>query len=324
MNDTTLGHMNKQVKASANRTAFQLLSESSVHHWISFIVGYPGDTPELFADTRDFLVNEYAGHFALYVFMLNDETMPVWQDAERFGLLPPCGGRAARHSHTGCGSCRTPAEQVKLRNATAELFSAALKKGDRHLPTGPATPPCPTWSPSSRVTTMKDVRAGARSTVHGAGVVAGTQGRRGSLGRLVSVDGLGGERPVVELYIGELEALPVAPGQPGDDGSGGPRARQLYGAAVVGGRAEQRVALSLCVWCPGGALRVSKEFRRRDAHGGRGSGGSGTLSSPGPEAPRHGASYRGGAEGANEFRQGGDEGVHDLSSLVSGRPCLGI
>ncbi|MGW6306109.1 B12-binding domain-containing radical SAM protein [Streptomyces niveus] len=105
MNDTTLGHMHKQVKASANRTAFQLLSQSSIHHWISFIVGYPGETPELFADTRDFLVNEYAGHFALYVFMLNDETMPVWQDAERFGLqVFDAEGDADEWSHHGMDS----------------------------------------------------------------------------------------------------------------------------------------------------------------------------------------------------------------------------
>ncbi|TDC68461.1 B12-binding domain-containing radical SAM protein [Streptomyces hainanensis] len=105
MNDTTLGHMRKQVKAQANRTAFELLSESSIHHWISFIVGYPGETPELFADTRDFLVNEYAGHFALYVFMLNDETMPVWQDAERFQLAVfDAEGDADEWSHVGMDS----------------------------------------------------------------------------------------------------------------------------------------------------------------------------------------------------------------------------
>ncbi|MEE1804733.1 radical SAM protein [Streptomyces sp. JV176] len=105
MNDTTLGYMNKKVTARANRTAFELLSGSSIHHWISFIVGYPGETPELYEDTRQFLVSEYEGEFGLYPFMLNDETMPVWQDAERFGLevFDP-EGESERWTHHGMDS----------------------------------------------------------------------------------------------------------------------------------------------------------------------------------------------------------------------------
>lgn len=101
MNDTTLKYMNKKVTAQANRTAFELLEHSSIRHFVSYIVGYPGETPELFEDTRRFLVDEYAGEFALYPFMLSDETMPVWQDAQRFGLevLDPSGeARIWRHN----------------------------------------------------------------------------------------------------------------------------------------------------------------------------------------------------------------------------------
>ncbi|MFJ9373421.1 B12-binding domain-containing radical SAM protein [Streptomyces sp. NPDC101455] len=105
MNDTTLKYMNKQVKAQANRTAFELLSHSPIHYWISFIVGYPGESPDLFEDTKNFLVNEYRGHFALYPFMLNDETMPVWQDADRFGLeVYDADGDAEQWSHQGMNS----------------------------------------------------------------------------------------------------------------------------------------------------------------------------------------------------------------------------
>ncbi|QII03666.1 radical SAM protein (plasmid) [Rhodococcoides fascians A21d2] len=86
MNDTVLGYMNKRVKTKSNRIAHELLSESSVKHFGSFIVGYPGETPEMFQDTRDFLVHEYRGEFALYTFLLQDETMPVWEDAEKFGI----------------------------------------------------------------------------------------------------------------------------------------------------------------------------------------------------------------------------------------------
>ncbi|WP_369172029.1 radical SAM protein [Streptomyces sp. R28] len=105
MNDTTLTYMNKKVKAHANRTAFELLSRSPIHYFVSFIVGYPGESPELFEDTKSFLVNEYEGTFALYVFMLNDETMPVWQDAERFALkVHDPDGDAEHWSHTGMDS----------------------------------------------------------------------------------------------------------------------------------------------------------------------------------------------------------------------------
>ncbi|MFD8869511.1 B12-binding domain-containing radical SAM protein [Streptomyces sp. NPDC059590] len=105
MNDTTLGYMHKQVKARANRTAFELLSDSSIHSFVSFIVGYPGETPELFEDTRRFLVSEYSGQFALYVFMMNDETMPVWQEADRFGLeVFDLDGEAEDWTHHGMDS----------------------------------------------------------------------------------------------------------------------------------------------------------------------------------------------------------------------------
>ena len=145
MNDTTLGHMRKQVKAQANRTAFELLSGSSIHHWISFIVGYPGETPELFQDTRDFLVNEYRGHFALYVFMLNDETMPVWQDAERFDLrvLDP-DGDAREWSHTGMDSATARRLQVETLRAVRWRNDHAMQRTWQHAYELPLLPGRPT------------------------------------------------------------------------------------------------------------------------------------------------------------------------------------
>ncbi|MDW6065246.1 hypothetical protein SAZ11_54835 [Streptomyces sp. FXJ1.4098] len=110
MNDTTLGYMHEQVKARANRVAFELLRNSSIHSFVSFIVGYPGETPELCEDTRRFLVSEYSGQFALYVFMMNDETMPIWQEADRFGLeVFDLDGEAEDWTHRGMDS-RTAAQ----------------------------------------------------------------------------------------------------------------------------------------------------------------------------------------------------------------------
>jgi anaerobic magnesium-protoporphyrin IX monomethyl ester cyclase len=86
MSDNTLSYMHKQVRARQNRTAHELLRHSPVGYRISFMCGYPGETPEDYRLTHDFLVDEYAGHFMLSVLSLVDETMPVWQDAARFQI----------------------------------------------------------------------------------------------------------------------------------------------------------------------------------------------------------------------------------------------
>jgi anaerobic magnesium-protoporphyrin IX monomethyl ester cyclase len=86
MSDNTLGYMKKLVSSAENRMAFELLRNSDVGYRISVMVGYPGETPEDFELTRRFLVDEYEGHFMLNIFSFTDETMPVWQDAERFRL----------------------------------------------------------------------------------------------------------------------------------------------------------------------------------------------------------------------------------------------
>jgi anaerobic magnesium-protoporphyrin IX monomethyl ester cyclase len=113
MSNETLQYMNKKVSVNANRTAFELLRDSSIQHFISFIVGYPGETPELFEETKAFLVNEYVGEFALYVVMFQDETMPVWEDAERFGLqVYDPDGEARNWRHNGMDS--ETAEQLQL------------------------------------------------------------------------------------------------------------------------------------------------------------------------------------------------------------------
>lgn len=87
MSENTLSYMDKRVTAKANRTAFELLRNSDLGYRISFMVGYPGEDPDDYRLTHDFLVDEYAGHFMLNVFSLQDETMPVWEDADRFQLM---------------------------------------------------------------------------------------------------------------------------------------------------------------------------------------------------------------------------------------------
>lgn len=86
MSARTLRNMNKDVTVEQNRRAFSLLRGSEIAYRCSFMVGYPGDTPEDWQLTNDFLVNEFAGYYIMSVFSLQDETMPVWARAEEFGL----------------------------------------------------------------------------------------------------------------------------------------------------------------------------------------------------------------------------------------------
>jgi anaerobic magnesium-protoporphyrin IX monomethyl ester cyclase len=86
MSPKTLSLMHKQVRAEHNRRAHEALSGGPVKYRTSFMVGYPGETPEDYELTHQFLVNEYTGHFMLAVFSMTDETMPVWEDAERLGI----------------------------------------------------------------------------------------------------------------------------------------------------------------------------------------------------------------------------------------------
>ncbi|MFD9317606.1 B12-binding domain-containing radical SAM protein [Streptomyces sp. NPDC060053] len=86
MSENTLRYMDKKVRATQNRNAFELLRKGDVNYRISFMAGYPGETPEDYRQTHDFLVRDYEGHFQLYVFSLQDETMPVWNDRERFRI----------------------------------------------------------------------------------------------------------------------------------------------------------------------------------------------------------------------------------------------
>ena len=52
----------------------------------SFTVGFPGETPEDYQLTHDFLVNDFEKQFHLSVFSLTDETMPIWKEADKYDL----------------------------------------------------------------------------------------------------------------------------------------------------------------------------------------------------------------------------------------------
>jgi hypothetical protein len=82
MSPKSLELMHKQVRVEHNRRAHDALSGGPIRYRTSFMAGYPGEAPEDYELTHQYLVNEYTGHFYLSVFSMADETMPVWQDAE--------------------------------------------------------------------------------------------------------------------------------------------------------------------------------------------------------------------------------------------------
>ena len=86
MSDVVLKAMNKAVSAAQNARAVESLRGSSIDVRGSFLVGYPGETPEDYERTHQFIVDQYHGRFNVHFFIMQDETMPVWQDAERYDL----------------------------------------------------------------------------------------------------------------------------------------------------------------------------------------------------------------------------------------------
>lgn len=82
MNEETLRRMSKRVTAAQNRRALNVLTGSDLGYIICFMVGYPGEDAGQFADTRNYLLDEYRGYFMLHQFSISDETMPLWDDRE--------------------------------------------------------------------------------------------------------------------------------------------------------------------------------------------------------------------------------------------------
>ncbi|MGQ5592517.1 B12-binding domain-containing radical SAM protein [Streptomyces sp. ESR1.13] len=117
MNDGTLKRMSKRVSVKQNRRAAELLSQSGMSYYGLFIVGYPGEDPEMFRDTQDYLLREYSGHYALSKFSITDETMPLWQDREELRIVADDPtDPASPWSHIGMDS----AQAARLQKETLD------------------------------------------------------------------------------------------------------------------------------------------------------------------------------------------------------------
>jgi pyruvate-formate lyase-activating enzyme len=129
MNEQTLRRMSKRVTAAQNRNAFNLLKGGGIGYTSCFIVGYPGESPEQFEDTRRFLFDDYEGHFTLNLFTATDETMPLWEDREELQIeVDDPYDPASPWSHIGMDSEEATRlqtdtlDRVRMSNDTAVPF----------------------------------------------------------------------------------------------------------------------------------------------------------------------------------------------------------
>lgn len=128
MSDNSLKYMDKKVSAAQNRRAHDAFAGSTIDVHGSFMVGYPGETISDFEITRRYLVDEYNGRFGLHFFGMQDETMPVWQDAEFHQLEVGADGYSWKHAGMDSDTALDLREQTltevrwKSENALLQLW----------------------------------------------------------------------------------------------------------------------------------------------------------------------------------------------------------
>ncbi len=140
MNDATLQAMDKKVRATENRRAYELLADSQLVVNGSYIIGYPSETPEAYEDTHDFIVHHVCGRFTLNVFGIVDETMPVWAEAEKYQLeVTPRGWKhCGMDQATACRLRAKTVRDVLWNNEDAAMISWQF---DFAAPLGPGLRP---------------------------------------------------------------------------------------------------------------------------------------------------------------------------------------
>ena len=86
MTNRVLKNMNKGTTAEMNRFTNKMLSRTRIDTVASFIIGFPDESPEEFQNTWNYLLNEFQGHFYLFVFEMEDKSLSLWQERDKYGL----------------------------------------------------------------------------------------------------------------------------------------------------------------------------------------------------------------------------------------------
>lgn len=86
MSEKTLHAINKKTTSAQNRRMNELFRNSAIDPLMSFIVGFPGETPEEFQKTSNYLINEHYGHFSVYVFEMENSSVPIWDERDKYSF----------------------------------------------------------------------------------------------------------------------------------------------------------------------------------------------------------------------------------------------
>lgn len=93
------------------------------------LLGYPGETPEMYGETVDYLVDEFAGQFYVNMFSVADENMPLWADREEWqSVSADPTDTLAPWSHIGMDG----AEAERLQKETLDKVRAAGETAVTH------------------------------------------------------------------------------------------------------------------------------------------------------------------------------------------------
>jgi len=82
---TILDNMDKRLKVDQSIEAVKMLGDHGIYGRGSFIIGYPGETPETFSETVEFINNSGLPYYHPYLFYYSGNTL-VHQERDRFGL----------------------------------------------------------------------------------------------------------------------------------------------------------------------------------------------------------------------------------------------
>lgn len=133
MNDRILKNMNKRTTAAMNRFTNEMLSKTRVDTVVSFMIGFPDETPAEFQDTWDYILGQFQGHFYLFVFEMEDKDLDLWKERDKYGLelyedKEDCvhGGSNWRHNGMTSEDAFQLREQV-LRSVRRERSIAIYK-----------------------------------------------------------------------------------------------------------------------------------------------------------------------------------------------------
>lgn len=86
MCDRVLKNMSKKTTAAMNRFTNNMLAKTRIDTVVSFMIGFPDETPEEFQLTWDYLLEEFQGHFYLFVFEMEDKSLDLWGEREKYGF----------------------------------------------------------------------------------------------------------------------------------------------------------------------------------------------------------------------------------------------